>query len=116
MRVKGRTDRVEVVFSMTVVDLSLMSDAWMYRVFLGAVYVQSTTRVGDYHHPRGVVVAQVVKANIPVRNGVVHLIEKPLIIIDIDIVNFLKVTCPGRHLVMEPFRYSIELTLDVMTC
>lgn len=36
-------------------------------------------------------VAQVVKANIPVRNGVIHLIDKPLIVIDIDIVNFLKV-------------------------
>ena len=55
------------------------------------VYVQSNTLVGDFHHPRGVVVAQVVKANIPVRNGVIHLIEKPLIVIDIDIVNFLKV-------------------------
>lgn len=54
------------------------------------VYVQSNTLVGDFHHPRGVVVAQVVKANIPVRNGVIHLIEKPLIVIDIDIVNFLK--------------------------
>ena len=55
------------------------------------MYVQSNTLVGDFHHPRGVVVAQVVKANIPVRNGVVHLIDKPLIVIDIDIVNFLKV-------------------------
>lgn len=54
------------------------------------VYVQSNTLVGDFHHPRGVVVAQVVKANIPVRNGVIHLIDKPLIVIDIDIVNFLK--------------------------
>ena len=56
--------------------------------------MQSNTLVGDFHHPWGVVVAQVVKANIPVRNGVVHLIDKPLIVIDIDIVNFLKVTTP----------------------
>jgi len=54
------------------------------------VYVQSNTLVGDYHHPRGVVVTHVVKANIPVSNGVVHLIDKPLVVIDSDIVNFLK--------------------------
>jgi len=54
------------------------------------VYVQSNTLVGDYHHPRGVVVTHIVKANIPVRNGVIHLIEKPLVVIDSDIVNFLK--------------------------
>ena len=64
------------------------------RKCLRAVYVQSNTLVGDFHHPRGVVVAQVVKGNIPVRNGVVHLIDKPLIVIDIDIVNFLKVKTP----------------------
>ena len=63
-----------------------------------AVYVQSNTLVGDYHHPRGVVVTHIVKANIPVRNGVIHLIEKPLVVIDSDIVNFLKVTViPFSH-------------------
>ena len=56
-----------------------------------SVYVTSNTQFGDYHHPRGFVVTHIVKANIPVRNGVVHLIDKPLVVIDSDIVNFLKV-------------------------
>ena len=56
-----------------------------------AVYVQSNTLMGDYHHPRGIVVTHIVKANIPVRNGVVHLINKPLVVVDKEIVNFLKV-------------------------
>ncbi len=75
-----------------------------------AVYVQSNTLVGDFHHPRGVVVAQVVKANIPVRNGVVHLIDKPLIVIDIDIVNFLKVT--KRHIVFVTFFFDVEVMVS----
>ena len=58
--------------------------------------------VGDYHHPRGVVVTHVVKANIPVSNGVVHLIDKPLVVIDSDIVNFLKVISMFRFHVVLP--------------
>jgi hypothetical protein len=73
--------------------------------------VQSNTLVGDFHHPRGVVVAQVVKANIPVRNGVVHLIDKPLIVIDIDIVNFLKV----RQSKFDSFLHSSCLTTIVIS-
>ncbi|XP_032785978.2 fasciclin-1 isoform X3 [Daphnia magna] len=72
------------------VTISFSNESLPSQEIGSRIYVQSNTLVGDFHHPRGVVVAQVVKANIPVRNGVVHLIDKPLIVIDIDIVNFLK--------------------------
>lgn len=45
------------------------------------LYVKSTTLSGDSNHPVGEVVAEIVKANIPVSNGVVHLISKPLMVI-----------------------------------
>jgi uncharacterized surface protein with fasciclin (FAS1) repeats len=40
----------------------------------------SETMVGNKQHQRGVVEARVVKGNIPVQNGIVHLIDKPLVI------------------------------------
>ena len=46
-----------------------------------SVIVRSNTIVGDRSHNRGMVVAKIVKGNIPVINGVVHLIDKPLMIV-----------------------------------
>ena len=43
--------------------------------------VRSNTIVGDRAHPRGMVVSRIVRGNIPVQNGVVHLIDKPLMIV-----------------------------------
>ena len=40
----------------------------------------SETVVGNKQHQRGLLEARVVKANIPVQNGIVHLIDKPLVI------------------------------------
>lgn len=54
------------------------------------VYVQSDTLVGDSNHPAGVVLAEIVKANIPVRNGVVHLIQRPLMVVDNTVKDFLE--------------------------
>lgn len=45
------------------------------------VVVRSNTIVGDRVHPRGMVVARIVQGNIPVQNGVVHLIDKPLMVV-----------------------------------
>ncbi|XP_012283312.1 fasciclin-1 isoform X2 [Orussus abietinus] len=53
-------------------------------------YVKSNTLLGDNDHATGVVLAEIVKANIPVRNGVVHLIQRPLMIVDSTVVDFLK--------------------------
>ncbi|TGZ53448.1 Fasciclin-1 [Temnothorax longispinosus] len=54
------------------------------------VYVQSDTLVGDTTHQAGVVLAEIVKANIPVRNGVVHLIQRPLMVVDSTVKDFLE--------------------------
>lgn len=54
------------------------------------VYVQSNTMSGDAGHPTGVVLAEIVKANIPVRNGVVHLIQRPLMVVDTTVKDFLE--------------------------
>lgn len=54
------------------------------------VYVQSNTIVGDVRHPTGVVLAEIIKANIPVRNGVVHLIQRPLMVVDTTVKDFLE--------------------------
>ncbi|XP_017877413.1 fasciclin-1 isoform X3 [Ceratina calcarata] len=55
------------------------------------VYVKSETLVGDaMHHPLGVVMAEIIKPNIPVRNGVVHLIQRPLMVVDTTVKDFLE--------------------------
>lgn len=53
-------------------------------------YVKSNTVVGDTNNAKGVVLAEIVKANIPVRNGVVHLIHRPLMVVDITVQQFLE--------------------------
>ena len=52
--------------------------------------VTSTTVMGDRNHPREKVKANVVRANIPVANGVVHLIDKPLIIVASPLWDYLQ--------------------------
>ncbi|XP_043510659.1 fasciclin-1-like [Frieseomelitta varia] len=54
------------------------------------VYVQSNTMIGDAGHPTGVVLAEIIKPNIPVRNGVVHLIQRPLMVVDTTVKDFLE--------------------------
>ncbi|XP_068155177.1 fasciclin-1 isoform X5 [Drosophila tropicalis] len=56
----------------------------------GKMYFKSNTLVGDAKHAEGVVLAEIVKANIPVKNGVVHLIQRPLMIIDSTVTQFLQ--------------------------
>ncbi|XP_065337193.1 fasciclin-1 isoform X2 [Cloeon dipterum] len=53
-------------------------------------YVSSNTVVGDNSHPTGVVMAEIVHANIPVKNGVVHLIHRPLMVVDTTVTQFLQ--------------------------
>ena len=42
--------------------------------------VESQTVVGNKQHKRGLVEARIVKGNIPVQNGIIHLIDRPLVI------------------------------------
>ena len=55
------------------------------------VYVKSTTEIGGKSHPRGSeVIAEIVKANIPVANGVAHLISRPLAIVSSNLWSYLE--------------------------
>ncbi|KAK0071057.1 hypothetical protein PV326_001734, partial [Microctonus aethiopoides] len=54
------------------------------------MYVKSNTLIGNDKHPTGVVLAEIIKANIPVKNGVVHLIQRPLMVVDTTVKEFLE--------------------------
>lgn len=56
-----------------------------------AAYVKSQTLIGDGKHSEGVKIVEIVRANIPVKNGVVHFISKPLMIVDGTVDQFLQV-------------------------
>lgn len=62
-----------------------------FNILILLGYVKSHTVLGDPKHPSGVVLSEVVFANIPVQNGVVHLIRQPLAIIDKTIQQFIEV-------------------------
>lgn len=55
-------------------------------------YVKTNTVVGDSKHSTGVVMAEIVRANIPVKNGVIHLIHRPLMVVDTTVMQFLEVS------------------------
>lgn len=54
--------------------------------------MKSHTILGDNDHKAGVVLAEIKKANIPVKNGVIHLIHKPLMVVDNTVREFLEVS------------------------
>ncbi|XP_063906711.1 fasciclin-1 isoform X3 [Zophobas morio] len=54
-------------------------------------YVKSHTLLSDGHHQQGVVLSEIVQANIPVKNGVVHLIQRPLMVVDNNVRELLEV-------------------------
>lgn len=56
--------------------------------------------VDNSGHPTGVVLAEIVKANIPVKNGVVHLIERPLMVVDTTVKDFLEVSALIRFVLL----------------
>lgn len=60
------------------------------------LHAQSNTINSSYNHKKGVVLAKIMKPNIPVKNGVVHLIESPLMIVDISVWKFLQNEKDGR--------------------
>jgi len=56
---------------------------------LDEYYVTSETLIADEKHREGSSMARIVKANIPVMNGVVHLIDRPLMTIASSIGSYL---------------------------
>lgn len=57
-----------------------------------ADYVSSSTLAGDTSHKKGTVLARIVKGNIPVKNGVVHLIDRPLMLVASNVISYLQVS------------------------
>lgn len=55
-------------------------------------YVRSDTVTGDAKHSTGAVLSEIVLGNIPVKNGVVHFIYRPLMVIDTTVQQFLEVS------------------------
>ncbi|XP_076044280.1 fasciclin 1 Fas1 domain-containing isoform X2 [Oratosquilla oratoria] len=76
------TDNLKVYISMENVTLD-GEEALLY-------YVKSTTAYGDVSHNKGTVLARIIKANIPVKNGVVHLIDRPLMVVASSIMSYLQ--------------------------
>ncbi|RZC38380.1 Fasciclin domain containing protein [Asbolus verrucosus] len=54
----------------------------------GKDFVKSHTILGNSNHKKGEVLSEIVKANIPVANGVVHLIKQPLAVFDRELKPF----------------------------
>ena len=53
------------------------------------IFTRSNTVVGDRVHASGMVVSRILKANIPVQNGIVHLIDKPLMVVARSLYDYL---------------------------
>lgn len=53
-------------------------------------YIQTNTVKNDAAHPAGKVLSRLTLANIPVKNGVIHIIDKPLMLMDMSVRDFLK--------------------------
>jgi hypothetical protein len=67
-------------------------DGTFHRHEVDSVVVRSNTIVGDRLHNKGMVVARIVRANIPVQNGVVHLIDKPLMVVARTLYEYIMVS------------------------
>ncbi|XP_068225212.1 fasciclin-1-like isoform X2 [Palaemon carinicauda] len=76
------TDNLKVLINMEKVTGQTEDDI--------AYYVESRTVSGDKSHTPGTVVARIVKGNIPVKNGVVHLIDRPLMVVASSIISYLQ--------------------------
>lgn len=108
--VKGHVIPNRVLFTRTMKNESFQSAAWddTVKVELSlanqsdssgseyTLFAQSHTMSTDPQRQKGFVLAKIIKPNICVKNGVVHLIEKPLMIVDSSILDFLKRERHGR--------------------
>ncbi|CAN7938226.1 unnamed protein product [Ixodes hexagonus] len=78
------------------------------------LFAQSNTMSTERQRQKGVVLSKIIKPNIPVKNGVVHLIEKPLMVVDTSIHDFLQRERHGRlEDFMRLFDYSPEFQMDL---
>ena len=70
--------------------------------------IQSRTHKAAGNHHIGLVRTSIIKANIPVRNGVVHLIEKPFMIVDISTWDFLEANKDGQISTFAKYLYRSQ--------
>lgn len=74
--------------------------------------MKSNTVVGDLKHSPGVVLAEIVRANIPVKNGVVHLIHRPLMVVDTTVKQFLEVSSTFLEHILDSTSTHIDLSYE----
>ena len=53
-------------------------------------FIQTNTVKNDAAHKVGKVLSRLTLANIPVKNGIIHIIDKPLMLMDMSVRDFLK--------------------------
>lgn len=76
---------------LTLADNDMLKVRVSFSTQNNKLYVASNTILGDGQHRDGRVLVEILKANIPVKNGVVHLISSPLMIVDKTVIQFLEV-------------------------
>ncbi|KAI5698356.1 hypothetical protein M8J75_005591 [Diaphorina citri] len=79
------------------------------------IFISSNTVVGDAKHHTGVVLAEVVMANIPVKNGVVHLISRPLMVVDTSVKAFLERVSQNRGLLSSFYERILDLAPEFLS-
>lgn len=89
------TPEYEIYRPTAFTDLVKVTVSFPWDRSTGKRYVRSDTLVGDRNHSSGVVLSEIVSANIPVSNGVVHLIKNPLMVIDKTIQQFIDENVDG---------------------
>lgn len=76
-------------------------------------YIKSNTILGDATHRNGEIKAEIIHANIPVKNGVVHIISRPLGVFDKVLTKFPYLPVLDK-IAMDPF-LNITYTLGSKT-
>ncbi|KAF5281303.1 hypothetical protein FQR65_LT14764 [Abscondita terminalis] len=66
----------------TLADVDYLYVVVLFSTTEGKLFVKSHTLIGDANHPTGEIISEIIKPNIPVKNGVVHLIKRPLAVFD----------------------------------
>lgn len=77
------TDNLKVFISMENVTSTVHEDQY---------YAKSKTKASDVGHMKGTALARIVKGNIPIKNGVAHLIDRPLMLVATNVLTILQKT------------------------
>lgn len=123
--VRGHVIKNRRLFTRTMGNETYESAAWESNVKVelslanqsdsaGAEYTlfaQSNTMSTEPQRQKGVVLSKIVKPNIPVKNGVMHLIEKPLMVVDTSIKDFFHRERHGR---LEDFMRLVDYSPDFL--